>query len=542
MGKRAMLALRLLLAGAMAAGSRPVTAAASASAPAANDWPAKAPEWFAACEQVHVVPLDHPRLAGVEEADLLRTGNPLAGLAAAAHGSWVPQGDLVILAPDPDPEGLEPDQERAGPVLEFLRSLTAGQREALAGGGLVRLRRFDTHQVALLAEAFASRDGTRERRAPVPRALTPTFSEAEAQVIAAVSIRMVPALRVFIDGIEEREFLDFMFPLWGANAYNSSFYVILDAETGDLLPWPIDTIRPPGVPKWLPTPPLLQQPPLESPSTTGAERPTPGGTTVTIARGPSPLRAPAAAVTIAEMRAYSLEEICRVVSEAAGSEVRCGVRIRSHRLLLTKGACHAGDLLEACRRCYRLPVQVDGDVTFLGERVNPGALGEVEFGWALHRSALPLLLPLDEGLDYPGLGFPLADYLARRHFRWAELTAAQRDFVEDVWWFCHNEEKATAGRAQGYWLGQRTTAEAYYSYYGASPSRNGAPRLGDSGAVEVVLEPTHTIAVLDYRCSDFLDGTRRMDPDVDALPNLPAVLYGCGRGAPLALRPEVFLP
>lgn len=485
-----------------------------------NEWIALCAKWLSNQATVYAIPIDHPAMARISAKLIGKNVDIAKALVDASNGRWIKVDKALALVPgwtrEPSPSELGAYAERFKPILQFLESLTPKQREEMKGGRVVPLSLLTDAQISLLDKAFEARYGRGYK--PVER--LPRDKPVGLRIVVR------PGIRIFVDGVEQ-PCMNFMWPLWDADFYDSYYYVTIEDKTGRILPWGIENL----LPEHLRGYDLLEQTDKE---------PTPSRSLEKVGNRHGGIQGlDKVSVVLPEARAYTLSELAERVRGSTKIELWVDRRILQLRLLLSKGTYSVATLIDLCCKCYGLEVRRVGEIIFLREGVVPLTGRRNYEGWELHLLCLPLLLPLDEGVQYPGIGFPIESYLQRRRAKLSSLSPSQKTFVENVWWVTRNWNYAHSRFGYGFLVGRRQTAEKYYHHYGPSsdPSVVQGPTLSQLGDVEVLLEPLHEIFVIIYEPSDFIERSRNHNPELRDREDLPKKLYERGKVYKLPLWP-----
>jgi len=478
------------------AGSGPIPEPAGRS----QDWIAPILRWLVEQRGIYAVPADHPRLRNISRSSV-EAADVKQALVESTQGRWVQVGEVQALVPawqrDPGVKELETAAHQFQSILDFLRSLTPRQREALQRGKVTPLSTFTQEQVLQLKEAFKARYG---RGYPFPQ----SFPEGH---FPGVRIILWPALRILVDGVEQ-PLCDFMALTAGPDFYDSYYYATIDEASGEIHPWGVENLLPEHLRGWDFPPEAAPEPAQETPAKAAES---------TSAARERPVHLPEAGV-------YPLSDLAARMSAVTQVEWVVDRRFSDFRFLLSKGDYPPETLSELCRRCYGLQIKHVGKVRFLTEGSVPlTGYHHDDLAMALHELTLPLLQWADEGVVYPGTGFSTQSYLERRRESLENLSDQEKRFVEDVWWVLQNWEVVSERFGYGYMAGRRQTAEKFYRHYASErPQSEGLSRLGK---VEIRLEPLHAISVYVYEPTEFLTKMRQIDPDLRGREDLPDKLY-----------------
>ncbi|MCS6860559.1 MAG: hypothetical protein NZT92_09610 [Abditibacteriales bacterium] len=487
----------------------------------ADAWIPLTLRWLNNQKMLYAIPADHPRMRDTLITSIEKEANIAKALAAASRGRWVQIGDVLALVPgwlrEPTGEELEGYTRKYHSTLEFLKSLSLQQRDALKGGGVLPLSSLMEDQLSLLKKSFEERYGRDYK--PIEQLM----KERKEGDLLGIRIVLWPGIRMLLDGIEQ-PCINFMWPLWKAEFYDRWHFVTLDDQTGKISPWGLENLLPETM--------------------RGYDLPDPTAATPLSQKSPTPRLdvEQSKRITLQEGRAYTLKELAERVRGKTNVELWVDRQIASVRILLSKGTYPVDVLLNLCRKCYGLQSRRVGEITFLTQGFVPLTQQRSLEGWELHLLSLPLLTWVDEGVHYPGIGFPIESYLQRKRMQLSSLSPPERAFVENAWWVTRNWNDTVSRSAYGYLLGRYQTAEKYYRYYGATASSllTQSDLLSGREEVEMILEPLHTIMVVLYQPSDFITRMREQDPDLKDRDDLPKTLYEINQSILLSLWPAEF--
>jgi hypothetical protein len=226
-------------------------------------------------------------------------------------------------------------------------------------------------------------------------------------------------------------------------------------------------------------------------------------------------------VTFASSKIYTLKEVAAKVARVSRQEVFVDPRIGGRKVFISAGRYEAFPLLLESARGCAAEVRSVGGVTHVAEskRFQIAAAQERQ-AQDLRRLASQvssLLSWLGETTPMDGIPFVKEDFLQGRKFLWTEANEAQRQFLQNVFWFTRHREESLGHRgiAKRYYM-ERITAERFYRIFGTPGAEGLAPQddLSRLRDVEISLQPTYALLLDAYVGSNLLNEVKQADPDL----------------------------